>query len=467
MSDVHLDLSAHYGSHAVRRGLAKPLGPCVHPVIRKGGLAAQRGGVHGPRYMRVWVLRLVRRHWCARCGVWLTYGGLAAAPGPVGPGSAPPPRRLLPTLATCRVRRRRLPLVRASRRRSVKRARCVVCCTRCLGRARAEAKRAVRAATPPLDAGAVPHCGGATSAAGAVKASVGANTETRLAQRRLRQAKAVEAAQAMFAQARVPRRNRRCRRRSQRRRRLAAAGAAAGPGASIKTLKAGKTGKGVVPLSAQVTQRIAASLMLKPAPVSEAGAGAAKSPKAPATVAPTAARLVQKGLQGLVPTGPLKKPALRQPASAPGRDAVAGAKVPDGKRESSSGSAAAPGGVAHSSVPPRASTVAATPAPAPPTSPSAAAREKAHAAVGRCAGAETTAHTPLTVATAAMPPPPAEPPAASTPLTRKDGPAPPVRGIGTAKTALRPPAKAVAATAAKKPATSKKQLMDAMSKLGF
>uniref|UniRef100_A0AAU8BC24 Opsin n=1 Tax=Conopomorpha sinensis TaxID=940481 RepID=A0AAU8BC24_9NEOP len=57
------DLAAHYGSVAVARGAAKPLGPSFR------GHQARKEGRHSGRARSIWCTRAVRRMWCAQCGV--------------------------------------------------------------------------------------------------------------------------------------------------------------------------------------------------------------------------------------------------------------------------------------------------------------------------------------------------------------------------------------------------------------
>ncbi|KAG5493516.1 hypothetical protein JIQ42_01885 [Leishmania sp. Namibia] len=292
MADVHRDLSAHYGSHAVRRGLAKPLGPCVHPVIHKGLLATQRAGVHSPRYMRVWILRLVRRCWCPRCGVWLTRGGTQRL------AKLESCRATLATVKECRVRRQCQPS-----RRSTTRGRFVLCCLRCLDTAQRIAKR---------NAGLFGIAAVSQQQQRAVRSTAkSASLTTKRAANLERTLKAV------LAEARVPRRNRRCRRRSQRRRRGGTQEARAGVKVTVCTYSCNP--KAVLQQStsaSQVTQTLAMSLMRKTKP-STGVAGSGKAAKAPIVEDPHTARTAQKSLQGLVPSGPLKKTVRRVSATPP------------------------------------------------------------------------------------------------------------------------------------------------------
>ncbi|KAG5469711.1 hypothetical protein CUR178_01850 [Leishmania enriettii] len=298
MADVHRDLSAHYGSHAVRRGLAKPLGPCVHPVIHKGSLATQRAGVHSPRYMRVWILRLVRRCWCPRCGVWLTRGGTQRL------AKLESCRATLATVKECCVRRQRQPS-----RRSTTRGRCVLCCLRCLDTAQRIAKRKV---------GLFGIAAVSQQQQGAVRSTAkSALLTTKRAARKERAENMERTMKAVFAEARVPRRNRRCRRRSQRRRRGGKQEARAGAKVTVCTYP--RSPKAVLQQStsaSQVTQTLAMSLMRKTKRSTEV-AGSGKVAKAPMVEVPHTARIAQKSLQGLVPSGPLKKTVRRVSATPP------------------------------------------------------------------------------------------------------------------------------------------------------
>lgn len=62
------DLSAHYGSAAVRRGAARPLGPCYRAKARH---LLQGSRVHNGRNGHLWKLTVIHRRWCPRCGLWL------------------------------------------------------------------------------------------------------------------------------------------------------------------------------------------------------------------------------------------------------------------------------------------------------------------------------------------------------------------------------------------------------------
>ncbi|KAG5494281.1 hypothetical protein GH5_02292 [Leishmania sp. Ghana 2012 LV757] len=297
MADVHRDLSAHYGSHAVRRGLAKPLGPCVHPVIHKGSLATQRAGVHSPRYMRVWILRLVRRCWCHRCGVWLTRGVTQRL------AKLESCRATLATVKECRVRRQRQPS-----RRSTTRGRFVLCCLRCLDTAQRIAKR---------NAGLFGIAAVSQQQQRAVRSTAkSALLTTKRAARKERAANMERTLKAVLAEARVPRRNRRCRRRSQRRR---GGKQEARAGAKVTVCTYSRNPKAVLQQStsaSQVTQTLAMSLMRKTKPSTEV-AGSGKAAKAPIVEVPHTARTAQKNLQGLVPSGPLKKTVRRVSATPP------------------------------------------------------------------------------------------------------------------------------------------------------
>ncbi|KAG5469365.1 hypothetical protein LSCM1_02582 [Leishmania martiniquensis] len=300
MADVHRDLSAHYGSHAVRRGLAKPLGPCVHPIVRKGKFAARRAGVHSPRYMRVWIMRLVRRCWCSRCGVRLTRGGTQML------DKLNSCRTALATIKECRVRGQRQPC-----RWPTKRSRFMWCCLRCLDAAKRAAKRnagllgmaAVRQ-QPQRGRAATSHPGDASHPAKHVTRKAPAEN----LERTLR---------AVLAEAQVPRRNRRCRRRSQRRRRGSKEETRAGSKVTLHACSGSPTAMLQKSASAsQVTQRLAISLMRKAAASTGVG-GSGNSTKVSLVSVPHTARAAQKSLQGLVPSGPLRKVAPRASATAP------------------------------------------------------------------------------------------------------------------------------------------------------
>lgn len=63
LAPVTEDLSAHFGSHARRRGGMKPLGPAFR--------THDAPGAHLGRAARIWRLSTMHRHWCPRCSVWL------------------------------------------------------------------------------------------------------------------------------------------------------------------------------------------------------------------------------------------------------------------------------------------------------------------------------------------------------------------------------------------------------------
>ncbi|SCU70355.1 uncharacterized protein TEOVI_000192800 [Trypanosoma equiperdum] len=73
------DLSAHYGSHALRRGASHPLGPCYRSKKRSraAGHHDGRGGI--------WSLRMAHRLWCRRCGLHLCPGKTKLLRSPCAP----------------------------------------------------------------------------------------------------------------------------------------------------------------------------------------------------------------------------------------------------------------------------------------------------------------------------------------------------------------------------------------------
>ncbi|ESL09922.1 hypothetical protein TRSC58_02351 [Trypanosoma rangeli SC58] len=75
------DLSAHYGSHTLRRAASYPLGPCYRSRRRR----VSRGQHDGRR--QLWSLRAAHRMWCRRCGVYLVAGKTKALLSRVTPSS--------------------------------------------------------------------------------------------------------------------------------------------------------------------------------------------------------------------------------------------------------------------------------------------------------------------------------------------------------------------------------------------
>ncbi|RNF11927.1 hypothetical protein TraAM80_00622 [Trypanosoma rangeli] len=75
------DLSAHYGSHTLRRAASYPLGPCYRSRRRR----VSRGQHDGRR--QLWSLRAAHRMWCRRCGVYLVAGETKALLSQVTPSS--------------------------------------------------------------------------------------------------------------------------------------------------------------------------------------------------------------------------------------------------------------------------------------------------------------------------------------------------------------------------------------------
>lgn len=296
MGEVRRDLSAHYGSHALRRGLAKPFGPCVHPVLRKGKLSITRAGVHGPRYMRLWKLRRAHRCWCARCGVWLTRGTAA---------SSQQSEDVLSTVLECRVRQRGGRRARHCSSRSSNKVTCKkfsVCCARCFhqahkaaalaaGKQRSAAEVQVGSAQPPLKVRDE-------------KTHRKTDTAATTPARRECMRNAEKAVAAVVAVARVPKRNRRCHRHSARHPRNEALKASAG---KVKTTSSSSFSSGVAAsTTAQVRQALTVSLRTAKNSKTTYSAAAAAA-KAPTTASPPLACAAQKCLQRLVPSGPLKK----------------------------------------------------------------------------------------------------------------------------------------------------------------
>lgn len=296
MGEVRRDLSAHYGSHALRRGLAKPFGPCVHPVLRKGKLSITRAGVHGPRYMRLWKLRRAHRCWCARCGVWLTRGAAA---------SSQQSEDVLSTVLECRVRQRGGRRARHCSSRSSNKVTCKkfsVCCARCFhqahkaaalaaGKQRSAAEVQVGSAQPPLKVRDE-------------KTHRKTDTAATTPARRECMRNAEKAVAAVVAVARVPKRNRRCHRHSARHPRNEALKASAG---KVKTTSSSSFSSGVAAsTTAQVRQALTVSLRAAKNSKTTYSAAAAAA-KAPTTASPPLACAAQKCLQRLVPSGPLKK----------------------------------------------------------------------------------------------------------------------------------------------------------------
>ncbi|ORC90549.1 uncharacterized protein TM35_000083470 [Trypanosoma theileri] len=63
------DLSAHYGSHTLRRAASYPLGPCYASRERRRALKGHHDGRR-----QLWSLRAAHKLWCRRCGVFLLSG---------------------------------------------------------------------------------------------------------------------------------------------------------------------------------------------------------------------------------------------------------------------------------------------------------------------------------------------------------------------------------------------------------
>ncbi|KAG5495054.1 hypothetical protein JKF63_02107 [Porcisia hertigi] len=463
MADVQRDLSAHYGSHAVRRGLSKPLGPCVHPVIYKGKLSAQRTGVHHPQYMRVWVMRLVHRSWCLRCGVWLTRGD-AHQPAK----STVRPTRLT-TLRECCVRRRL-----HSPRLPAKRRRYMLCCLRCLQTAQRAAKRNVVLS-------AIATGEQQQSPAVARKSVLNASQPTRHAAQRARAPSVERAVMAVMAKARVPRRNRRCCRRSQCRRRSSNEEALGRAAVKISAHSENLSATHQLSTSvSQLTQKLAASLNRKVTPSIGVG-GSGRATRALAGEVLTTARNAQRNLQNLVPSGPLRKNAPHKSSAEPLR--------PNPKKPPSTCSVASKGpagateqsvvtmGAFRTSPSAPSSTISATDGYAQVIEQPVVTRPGERMGVFR--KKENTTDTVLTLtasssaaaeAAGSTPPvinslPSSAPPGPRVRLASAEVLVSAPRRPNAAKQAARPPAKT--ATATKSPATAKKKLMDTMNRLGF
>ncbi|CAJ1015182.1 hypothetical protein, conserved [Leishmania lindenbergi] len=457
MEDVHRDLSAHYGSHAVRRGLAKPLGPCVHPVIRKGRFAAQSTGMHSPLYMRVWLLRLVRRCWCPRCGVWLTRGSTPTHT------EVKASRTILATLKECRVRRQ----LRSSRHATT-RGRFMLCCLRCLDTAQRAAKR--HASLSEIATSEQQREQGADR-----NTAENVSLSTKRAAREARATRVERALKALLAEARVPRRNRRCRRRSQRRRRDSKEEARTGAKVAVRADSGNPAAVLQHSSSAyQVTHKLALSLVRKTTPLAGI-AGSGNTTKTSAASLPTTARTAQKSLQGLVPSGPLKKSALRVSAMPPRQQSPK--KLP---ATVSSACEVIPVTAEPAVV---VSSTLRIPPPLPSSSiniggahaqitdwPVEAVQEKEMKAASRTPGTSSK-NTPATTSDSApkfpftdsrpscAPPGPHEPPRPAKAIAST------LRTSNTPKRVACPPAKYASTT--KKPTTAKKKLMDTMNQLGF
>ncbi|CAG9580665.1 hypothetical_protein_-_conserved [Leishmania major strain Friedlin] len=405
--------------------------------------------------MRVWLLRLVRRCWCPRCGVWLSSG------------SAPKPSKLkasrttLATIKECRVRRQLRPS-----RLSITRRRFMLCCLRCLDAAQRAAKR--NATLPRITTG------GQQENDIAVRSTVeSASLSTQHAAREACAAWVEQTSAAVLTEARVPRRNRRCRRRSKRRRRGSTGEARTGVN---ETVRAGCGTSAAVhqqsTFASQVTQGIALSLKRSTTPLPGV-AGARKATKASAVKVSTTASTAHKSLRGLVPSGPLKKSVLR--ACAKGTPPPSSMNLP----------ATAPVACSPSAAVTKHAVVASSTVQIRPSLPS----QFIDDAHGRLAhqrlDAEQAKHLQMihkatnsggtapttTASVSGLSPSPTDS------LPSSAAPAPPVpsapakaiastsRTTDVAKKAAHPPAKA--ATVTKKPAAAKKKFMDTMSQLGF
>ncbi|GET91837.1 hypothetical protein, conserved [Leishmania tarentolae] len=443
MAEVHRDLSAHYGSHAVRRGLAKPLGPCVHAVIRKGNLATQRAGVHSPWYMRLWLLRLVRRYWCPRCGVWLTRGGVA------GLSKLEATRTTLATIKECRVRRQ----IRPSRL-STTRGRFMLCCLRCLDTAQRAAKR--NAKFPLTTAG-----GQQQNHIGARDTAENASRSTQYTVREACAAWVEKTSKAVLADARVPRRNRRCHRRSKRR--CQGCTEEAKTRASV-TLRSGSGNSVAVPQqstsASPATEKLALSLMRKMTSLPGVSS-TAKTTKASEVKGPTTANTAQKSLQGLVPSGPLRKSSRRISAKAAPqpRSEASPTNSPVACKPNEAAIVQAVAAPSTCRIQPSLSSSSLTgDAPVQIAEPRLDAKEAKRKVLCNAAGSSGT-HRAANVSVASFSP------SRTALLPSRPLPSPPVPPTNAAKKAPRPPAKA--ATGTKKPTTAKKQFMDTMNQLGF
>ncbi|KAH9578430.1 hypothetical protein LSM04_008260 [Trypanosoma melophagium] len=67
--DLLYDLSAHYGSHTLRRAASYPLGPCYASRQRRRALKGHHDGRR-----QLWSLRAAHRLFCRRCGLFLRTG---------------------------------------------------------------------------------------------------------------------------------------------------------------------------------------------------------------------------------------------------------------------------------------------------------------------------------------------------------------------------------------------------------
>lgn len=495
MTDVQRDVSAHYGSHAVRRGRSKPFGPCVHPIPRRGNLTLSRGGLHGPLYMRLWSVRRTRRCWCARCGVWLTRGsgGKAAAQGD---------HAVLATVKECRLRdpqqqqqrrQRRTHRRRLAKREASGRGKFTACCIRCLDKAHKAAARAAVSLVRNTDAAAAANTAKTSTEKAPKRSQTAQGAKPRVGLRQQRMAATEKALTAVVAAARVPKRNRRQRRRSARRPRKTKK-ASVKAGQTLKTTNASAATAAATSASttAHLRSVLAANLSSKKKAAGATAAGGASAEKTAVPAKPPVVRAAQKSLQGLVPTGPLKK------------QKAAPAGTPREKREEAVPFLAhTPPSLPSPSPPPP----AATPRSSAPTPPQQSHLQTTAAVQGgeqRLVKTDTTApRTAVAVATVSVAHASEKPAVSSSALGKPKQPSPSSGGLSTAVTApaaapvpppppsprqgvarvaspppptVRPPlplppkgapVKAKAPVKAQAKGTGKAKLMDAMSKLGF
>lgn len=281
VEEVQRDLSAHYGCHAIHRGAAKPLGPCIRPYRldrHRGIFQSRRGGLHSPRYMRLWRCHLMHRWWCPRCGVRLIgcSGAVAASSIRVVSTQQKLPASLWWEKVEARASQRPMDTARRIRQKSLRR---IAVCLRCFTAASRSHQITLKKAEAALPNRSMPPATSLSSPSPVVKVGTDENSTTHVVAKSFHHA--VMAAKV--------KRNRRCHRwhsprRQKKKLRTSAAVKVNGSPAAVQEL------------THHVTRAISK------------GAAAAKAPVLSSSVA-------GRALMSLIPTGPLGKVSHRRPTA--------------------------------------------------------------------------------------------------------------------------------------------------------